>query len=273
MARQRTIQFNPVKNSGLLSSHWIENRLRGEPEWNELGGRASQALDELLRLWEIQRTRVEQYGNEAALEHGFIQPVLEILGWKAFYQTFLQGRSPDYALFVDDASLDRAIAAGRNSPDFWDHPRVVADAKAWHVSLDRPTTVGKQREYPPQQIEWYIDRSHLEYGVLTNGRLWRLIPRFYAAQQRRFQTYLECDLPAVLEALRTRGMLIDDFMEFFLFFSPAAFEERAGRKPLIVRAVEGSSEYRLGVGESLKQRTYLRSGTLYRRFLDSAQTD
>jgi hypothetical protein len=45
-------------------------------------------------------------------------------------------------------------------------------------------------------------------------------------------------------------------MEFFLFFSPLAFQERYGRRPLIVRALEGSSEYRLGVGESLKQRAF-----------------
>lgn len=256
MAKQRTIQFNPVKNFALFSSHWIENRLRSEPEWTELEGRARQALEELRRLWAIQRGRVAQFGNEAALEHAFIQPVFELLGWKAIYQTFLQGRKPDYALFLDDAALDRALVAGRNSSDFWDHPKVVSDAKAWHVSLDRPTFVGNQREYPPQQIEWYLDRSHLDYGILTNGRLWRLIPRQYTGQQRRFQTYLECDLPAVLEALRDTSILIEDFMEFFLFFSPAAFEERDGRKPLIVRAVEGSSEYRLGVGESLKQRTY-----------------
>lgn len=256
MAQQTTLHFNPVKNFGLLSSHWIENRLRLEAEWDELEEQARQALDELGRLWATQRTRVDQYGNEAGLEHAFIQPVLETLGWKPIYQTFLQGRKPDYALFLDDAALDRSLAAGRNEPAFWSHPAVVADAKAWHISLDRPTVVGNKREYPPEQIEWYLDRSQLNYGILTNGKLWRLIPRQYTPQQRRFQTYLECDLPALLEAWRAKSILIDDFKEFFLFFGPVAFVERDGRKPLIVRAIEGSSEYRLGVGESLKQRAF-----------------
>ena len=125
------------------------------------------------------------------------------------YQTFLQGRKPDYALFLDDASLDRALAAGGNSPEFWNHPTVVADAKAWHVRLDRPSVVENKREYPPQQIEWYLDRSHLDYGILTNGRLWRLVPREYSGQQRRFQTYLECDLPAMLDAWHAKGIIID----------------------------------------------------------------
>ncbi len=256
MAKQRTIQFGPVRNSGFLSSHWIENRLQGEPEWNELRAQATATLDALGRLWSLQRSRVAQYGNEAPLEQAFIQPVLDALGWKIFYQAHLQRREPDYALFLDNASLERAIAAGHLSPEFWNHPTLVADAKAWHVSLDRPTVVNNAREYPPQQIEWYLDRSHLDYGILTNGKLWRLIPREYTPQQRRFQTYLECDLPALLDAWQSNRILVDDFLEFFLFFSPVAFQERDGRKPLIVRAIEGSSEYRLGVGETLKQRAF-----------------
>jgi hypothetical protein len=98
MARQRTLQFNPVKNVGLLSSHWIENRLKDEPEWDTVDPVARQTLDQLGRLWNVQRTRVARYESEATLEEAFIQPVLEILGWKLIYQTFLQRREPDYAL-------------------------------------------------------------------------------------------------------------------------------------------------------------------------------
>jgi hypothetical protein len=59
------------------------------------------------------------------------------------------------ALFLSDEALNEALLAGRNNPDFWSHATAVADAKAWHVSLDRPTREGKRREYPPEQIEWY----------------------------------------------------------------------------------------------------------------------
>jgi hypothetical protein len=157
---------------------------------------------------------------------------------------------------LDDAALEGSLAAGRRSPEFWNHPTVVADAKAWLLSLDRPTVVGNQREYPPEQIEWYLDRSRRDFGILTNGKLWRLIPREYKPHQRRFQTYLECDLQTLLETWRDKSILLDDFKEFYLFFSPLAFEEVDGRTPLIQRAIEGSSEYRLGVGESLKQRAF-----------------
>jgi len=131
-----------------------------EPEWNEVQGAASEALNSLVELWHEQRNRVEQYGGEQSLEHAFVQPVLQVLGWKLIYQTHLRGRKPDYALFLDDASLDASLEAGRLSADFWKYPTVLADAKAWHVALDRPIITAQQREYPPEQIEWYLNNNN-----------------------------------------------------------------------------------------------------------------
>jgi hypothetical protein len=260
---QQTLSFGPVHNVGLFSSHWLDHRLELEPEWQELRDEARDALERLAELWKVQRNRVERYGDEQGLEEGFIQPVLRTLAWQLKYQTFVQGREPDYALFLDDAGLDAALATGRTSADFWATAKVVADAKAWHVSLDRPVRVQNQREYPPQQIEWYLDRTRLDWGMLTNGKLWRLVPRQLGSHQRRFQTYLEVDLPAILNAwLSAAGNFteqsshLDDFLRFYLFFGPAGYRETAQRKPLLRRANEGSSEYRLSVGEDLKGQTF-----------------
>ena len=64
---------------------------------------------------------------------------------------------------------------------------MVADAKAWAISLDRKATIDAKREYPPEQIEWYLNNSQLDYAILTNGRLWRLVPRQHDPGQARFQ--------------------------------------------------------------------------------------
>jgi hypothetical protein len=220
-------------------------------------------LAQLTELWNTQRTRVAQYGAEQALEQAFIQPVLQIIGWKILYQTYLRGRKPDYALFQGDSDLEAALAAGRTNPEFWRYPSVVADAKAWHVPLDRPTITDQQREYPPEQIEWYLNGSQLDYAILTNGRTWRLIPRVHEPGQSRFNTYLECDLAALLsDRLAHSNMLpalwagFDDFFVFFLLLSPRAFTDSVERPSLIQRARQGSTEYRLGVGDGLKQRVF-----------------
>ena len=203
--------------------------------------------------------------DEAGLEEKFIQPVFRALGWHLKYQTFLNGREPDYALFLNDDDLTAAINSGRTSPNFWECAAVVADAKAWHISLDRPTRISGTREYPPEQIEWYINHSQRDFGILTNGRLWRLVPRILGPSKPRFQTYLEVDLQTLLESLNPAdnqlklglsGTELDDFMRFYLLLSPAGFASTVERKPLIQRAIDGSSEYSIGVGEELKDRVF-----------------
>ena len=263
--RQTTLPLSPVRNSNFLSNHWLEHRLPLEPEWQEQAEVAQFVLDRLLNLWSVQKNRVELYGDEPGLEEAFIQPVFEALGWKLKYQTFLKNRSPDYALFMSDADLDGALAAGRTNPDFWEHATVVADAKAWHVSLDKPIRTESAREFPPEQIEWYLNQSLRNCGILTNGQLWRLVPRVLGPAKPRFQTYLEVNLQDLLESLIQPGGTLslgpsgpefDDFLRFFLLFSPVSFATTSGRKPLFQRAVEGSSEYSIGVGEELKDRVF-----------------
>ena len=263
--RQTTLALSPVHNSNFLSNHWIAHRLPLEPEWNEKLEVAQVVLERLLGLWRSEKDRVAHYGDEAGLEEKFIQPVFKILGWHLKYQTHLNGRQPDYALFLHDDDLTAAVQAGRTSPRFWEHAAAVADAKAWHISLDKPTRSGSAREYPPEQIEWYLNHSLKHCGVLTNGRQWRLVPRLLGPTKPRFQTFLEVDLPTLLESLVPPGGSLglgpsgpeyDDFLRFFLLFSPIAFASTHERKPLIQRAIDGSSEYSIGVGEELKDRVF-----------------
>jgi len=132
--------LGPLRNSEFLSNHWLENRLPIEPEWRECRPRAQDAASRLIELWEAQSNRVERYGDEAGLEHAFIQPAFEALGWKIKYQAYLNGREPDYALFLDDDALDGAIQAGRHSPDFWRH------AVRWSLEFGQPDKLGSPCE-------------------------------------------------------------------------------------------------------------------------------
>lgn len=260
---QLSRRFGPIRNSELFSSHWLNKRLPLEPEWTEFQQRATDVLKRLIELWQEQRGRVEHYGSEHSLEQGFIQPVLQVLGWKLIYQTHLRGRRPDYALFADDHALDASLKTNHLSSEFWKYPTMLADAKAWRVPLDRPTITAQQREYPPEQIEWYLNNSGLDYAILTNGRLWRLIPRQYDPGQPRFQTYFQCDLASLLDdrisepdRLFNMWSQFDDFLQFVLFFSPIGLTATTETVSLIQRARTGSGHYRVGVGEGLKQRVF-----------------
>jgi hypothetical protein len=257
-----------VRNYDLFSNHWLEERLKLEPEWSEAREQSRQALERLADLWRRERGRVASY-SEAGLEQAFIQPVLSELGWALVYQTHLRGRRPDYALFLSEEQKDRALRTTRTSPDFWGPAELVGDAKSWLTSLDRPSRRETGREYPPEQIEWYVTQSGCQYGLLTNGRLWRLSPRQLAHFQSRFETYLECDLEAILDTwtgggtqegslgpLAQQVAALDDFHVFYLLFGRAGFTSDERRTSLVTRSLQGSSLYRLNVGEGLKDRVF-----------------
>ena len=259
---QLLLPFSAVRNSNFLSHHWLDNRLPLEPDWDEFKNAATTVCGEIIEIWKRERTLVEKYGDEAGLEEAFIQPILRALGWELKYQAFLYGREPDYALFTDAKDRQNAINAGRKNDKFWEYPKLLADAKAWHINLDRPIRRGKAKEYPPEQIEWYLQRSHLDYAILTNGKLWRLVPRDPGPGNPRFQTYFEVDLPQLIDPLlelpqfTLEGEEFAEFLRFYFLFRPMAFVSANERAPLIDRAIAGSSAYRLGVSEDLKDQVF-----------------
>jgi hypothetical protein len=109
-SEQLLLPFGPIRNREFLSNHWLDHRLPLEAEWRELQKGAQQGAQKLIALWRTEKDRAPKYGDEAGLEEKVIQPVFEILGWRLKYQTFLQGREPDYALFMtDEAHVPRLV--------------------------------------------------------------------------------------------------------------------------------------------------------------------
>ncbi|MBX7134419.1 MAG: Eco57I restriction-modification methylase domain-containing protein [Fimbriimonadaceae bacterium] len=261
---QAVLPFSPVRNSELFANHWLERRLQTEPEWAEYRDRARACLDALASLWSDKREILTPDLGEHTLEDEWVHPVLTALGWPFVYQTFIQRRRPDYALFLSEDRKRSALRVGKQNPDFWSHAAVVADAKAWNTRLDRPVLVEGEREFPPEQVEWYMNHSETEWGLLTNGAIWRLIPRTRKRSQPRFDTYLELDLPRLVDAWNradtpratARDKVLDEFMPWYLLATPIAFSQIDGRTPLIERAVHGSSEYRIGVGKALRSQVF-----------------
>ncbi len=263
---QQILPFGPLQNRAFLSNHWLDHRLPLEPEWKAFESLAQDAAAKLKVLWDEQRDRVKIYGDEASLETEFIQPVFKILGWHLKYQPHLNGRDPDYALYTSDENKEISLKQGRKADKFWDNVAIVADAKAWHISLDKPVKTLSKREFPPEQIEWYVDKSRCDYGILTNGKFWRLVPRDIARNRPRFGTYLEVNLPELIDevfkdsgalGLELHGEKLDLFKRFFCLFSSYAYVDTPGKTSLIKKAVTGSSEHAFGIGEELKERVFV----------------
>lgn len=139
-------------------------------------------------------------------------------------------RQPDYAFFL--AAQERREAEQRKgSLDYWREAPALGDAKAWHVSLDK---VRSADENPTAQICNYLYRSRVRWGILTNGRVWRLYER---EKSSAGGIYFEVDLEEILK----RGGL-EAFKHFYLFFRRQAFVPDASGASFVEKVFQGSVE-------------------------------
>ena len=184
----------PFKNSNLFSNHYLEKLVKDSPEWQEEAGLA-EAFARIKELY-LRKARVLENYNESQLEENFIRPVLRLLGHYFGVQGKVLGkdRTPDYAFFPDQESLDEAEA--RPGEDYYRRAVAVGDAKSWKISLDKSRKGQGSFEMlnPSFQIDVYLRDTPPKWAILTSGRLWRL---YHEATSYKLDSYYEVDLPGL----------------------------------------------------------------------------
>jgi hypothetical protein len=242
-------------NQGLFADHYLDHpeRLHALDEWRQATG-VEEAFRRIAHLYSDKAAHFNKRINEHQTEHDFIRPVLNLL-WREqragdCYQVQVTipnvdvRRQPDYAFFR--TAQDRRDAETRKgSLDYWRDVPASGDAKAWFASLD------KQRgadENPTAQICNYLYRSRVRWGILTNGRLWRLYER---ERSSAGGIYYEVNL----EELLHRGDL-EAFKYFYLFFRREAFLPEHTGLSFIEKVFQGSVDYATEVGDRLKESVY-----------------
>jgi type I restriction-modification system DNA methylase subunit len=221
---QATLSDGPYRNSNLFSNHYLDERLKGRDEW-DCDDEAREAMDDLQALYELEGELVESYGEDALIDN-WIDEVLDILGFGTQEEVTL----PAGGGFVDELLFEsptaRRDAAGvylktKDTTDLFERGIGIVEAKQWDAAFD--VQFSEQRPYrnASHQTKHYLENTppNIQWGVLTNGRKWRL----YGTNDYETQTYYEVDLPELLE----RGDL-EAFKYFYVFFQPAAFHESGG---------------------------------------------
>lgn len=139
---------------------------------------------------------------EGQTEERIVKPLLDLLGWGGCWSVQERlGREdvPDYLLYPDPETFARAD--GEAPGVRYRNAVALADAKAWRVDLDKRGSGVGPDEAPSGQILRYLRRAdtlsngRVLWGVLTNGRVWRL---YFQAAQDRLRDYFEVDLQAAL---------------------------------------------------------------------------
>src|SRR6266508_4608890 len=236
-------------NTGLFSDYFLEQRLPEVEGWDTDSRVAAELQAQLRTLHEEARPNLEARANEAQTEQAFIRPLLDALGFVYDVQTGLPAwagaERPDYAVFPNREALTAALPR-RGQLAFYEDADTIIDAKAWDTDLDALDRE-QSRKTPSQQIGGYIQRANLDWGVLTNGRKWRL---YTSSRERTIENYFEVDLGELLNASA------EDFRFFSCFFTPRAFARGADGRCLLDRVFAGSIAYAVEVGSLLRDRAY-----------------
>ncbi len=203
--------------------------------------------------------------NESQTEKDFILPVLEVLGHAFHVQPSLstsQGiKHPDYVFFADSQALKKAYPQ-INTNEFFQTAKAIGDAKKWGVNLDKKLSGGGDpfsNSNPNFQIDFYIRSSGCKWGILTNGRLWRLYHRDTSYK-------LDCFYEINLEK-----MLIDDdiaaYRYFYYFFNISALSTDISDQSFLDNVLSESIDYKVSVSGDLAGNIYSALETFINGFL------
>ncbi|MBF0371935.1 MAG: Eco57I restriction-modification methylase domain-containing protein [Alphaproteobacteria bacterium] len=218
----------------LFTRDFLDEGIKGSPAWRALDDARVTAFRDAVRgIYQSFPTGGKP--SEAQTEDDLIWPVLERLGWAhVSRQVNLSPRrmehKPDGLLFADQIAKDRANARSEEWRRYGDGLAIV-ESKRWLRELDRKSAQADDMGVPSTQMIRYLDRlgivtnGTVRWGILTNGRHWRL---YYQGATSVAEEFLELDLPKLVglpgfEPDLLDGDLAHSLRLFMLMFGRSAF--------------------------------------------------
>lgn len=265
-------EFGPGKtalyynNKGLFSDPFLEDRLPNlEKFYNNPSTRFlneywnidesdsikyNRAFQDILDLWNKLDQNVPKYcSKERQVQNTWIDPIFRILGWTIELEETSSKHGvtnfPDYALFanVEDWKKFKELSDGTK----FKRATAVADAKDWGVSLDGK---GNTNKNPSFQIINYLKQTDKQWGILTDGKYWRI---YSLRSDSKHTTFYEIDLEKILASGDFQR-----FKYFYNFFRVEAFvvDAKLSDRSFLDFVFEDGKFYAQLVDKNLKERVY-----------------
>jgi len=249
--------MKPHNNKALFSNHYLNELLPREEEFKIPLLQLGRSLEEIKRVWGKKHLSSL---NEPQLRKHFLDKVFEILGWTIDVEPPTPSgewsRHPDYALFHNPEDLKLSQEATKE--EYFKKTLCLGEAKRWGRALDKKVKVDTEDpQNPSLQISRYLWLTEVKWGILTDGRYWRLYER---ETSKRLDIFYEIDLEDLIE-----NGSIDDFKYFCLFFRRDAFPD------FLEKVYKESVDYAEAVGKELKENVYQALKTLGQGFLKTPE--
>lgn len=237
---QENLTFN---NRNLFSNLYLLSFIQSTTEWKKKDH--VEAFNAIKRVYTAQSAFFDGL-KEAQLEERFFTIIFKKI--LPFYevQESAGTDSPDYAFFDAQNSIDTAHRS-ENEKSFFNGALAVGEVKRWDVEMDR---FGKDRHIkrrnPSFQMWLYLNETGVNWGILSNGRKWRLYRK-----DKPLDVYYEVDLANLLENNDLEG-----FKYYYYFFRREAFLPNEAGEIFLAKVLKGSDDYRHDIGDNLKENVY-----------------
>ena len=191
-------------SGGLFTRDFLTEGIRETSAWQAIDAGTVEVVRR--RVAELlAEVAVHRNPTEAETEKDLIWPILEVIGWSEMsVQQNLSVKAredvPDALLFPGPEA--KALAMPLDPWKRFQHGVCVVEAKRWNRLLDREEARRRGNEgVPSTQMLRYLRRvddvtgGTLRWGMLTNGRHWRL---YFRGALSVAEDFLESDLGKLL---------------------------------------------------------------------------
>ena len=245
---------------GLFSDYFLHEGVCAAADWGAVSDEALTAIRVQIseRLLDFS---ARHDPGEPETERDLIDKLLGLLGWAHFLpqiKASARGRRdvPDYLLFTDAAA--KQTATGLQPADRYAQGASIVEAKAWDVPLDRAGSETGEGA-PSTQILRYLgavevqSNGAIRFGILTNGRFWRLYDNKARSQ---LEGFVEIDLyeavGLLVPAEPVASGYADHVLKLFLWlFGRDAFVADAGGATRLTGAIRESRSFEARVTDQL----------------------
>ncbi|MCA9563226.1 MAG: hypothetical protein KC561_07045 [Myxococcales bacterium] len=198
-------------NSGPLLSASKLADIKTLPEW-DCGDEAEIARMAVVDAFEKNAELFHQDATEPQTKYFIVNPALHALGYIFSIDEMvpIQGdakASVDYTLFGAPEDFTE-VEPFRSSPAFFRPAIALAQSANWGESLDVSDDPEVAAQQPQVVIDVLLRFSGVHFGIVTNGRKWRLVHR---ATSEKYTTFAEVDLTRLSQDL-------ESFKLFYVLF-------------------------------------------------------
>ncbi|MGD2165989.1 MAG: hypothetical protein PVH50_10725 [Anaerolineae bacterium] len=254
------------RNRYLFSDHFLDHVLPNDPRWEEGLAEVKAFLAWLQRRCAREGDALPGY-RERALEAHWFRPILRQLGHVFEPEPAVPGlgegvKRPDYIFFPDHAAR-REAADLQEKEAYAQRALAVGEVLRWGGRLGKKRKGGEgdfADRNPSWQIDYYLRSIGVDWGILSNGRLWRLVHR---DSSDCLDVFYEIDLIGLLQE-PDPGVL----RYFTLFFRQEAFQPDHEGRVFLDDVMTASEACDTELEEDLRENAHRALERLIRGFLD-----